>query len=160
MVYKMLKLSKKVEYAILAMQYMALKPDELYTAKQIAGENNLSYEFLAKALQILNRKGLINSVQGIRGGYNLAKNSELITIADVITALDQKAALVDCTLEDHKNGDNCDRLEFCTLKTPMMHIQHKINKILKETTIHELTKFIDVNNSNSFISMDKIEINN
>lgn len=157
----MLKLSKKVEYAILAMQYMAMK-DDLVTAKQIASDNNLSFEFLAKSLQCLNKKGLINSVQGIKGGYNLAKNPKSITVADVIKAMDQKAALVDCTIHLDADNEDCERVDFCILKNPMMHLQSKINSILRKTTIYELTKLAKLPESNgdSFINMNEIEMKN
>ena len=135
----MLKLSKKVEYAIIAMQHMAMHPQNLHTAKQIAENKNLSYEFLAKSLQCLNKKGLINSQQGTRGGYTLARPPKEITVADIIDALEQKTAIVDCTKNDMPNKQDCYRIEYCTLKDPMHKIQEKIDRIFEDTTISEIT---------------------
>ncbi len=162
----MLKLSKKVEYAILAMQYMAMCPDELINAKQIARDNDLSFEFLSKSLQILNRKGLINSVQGVRGGYNLTIDPKNITVADVIRAMDQNPSIVDCTDFNNTGEDNCSRVNNCILKNPMNYLQKKINEVLENTTIYEFTQIsekfenTDINGNNKIEKLYEIKIKN
>jgi Rrf2 family protein len=158
----MLKLSKKVEYAILAMQYMAMCPDELINAKQIAKDNDLSFEFLSKSLQILNRNGLINSVQGVRGGYNLAKHPKEITVAEIIRAVEQNSAIVDCTAEK----ETCSRVNHCIMKNPMYYLQKKIDNIFENTTVFEFTQLAESNLNNgksskqNFVKLNEIEIKN
>lgn len=133
----MIRLPKKVEYALLSMQYMAMRPSEFATAKAISEDLNISFEFLAKTLQMLMKYGLIDSRQGIKGGYSLAKSPDDISIAMVIHALGQKPQIVDCI--DEHDGD-CHRWEDCTIKHPMMTLQKKIDNILETTTIAELTQ--------------------
>lgn len=133
----MLRLSKKIEYGILSMQYLAANKDELVTAKKMAEDLQVSFEFLAKTLQTLKREGLVNTIQGMRGGYALSKNAEEISLMDIIVALEKYPEIVECGPEsDH---DNCDRKDFCTIRHPMMIIQEKIDKIFKNTYLSEFT---------------------
>lgn len=132
----MLKLSKKVEYAILGLQYMANNIERHISAKEIAEKLNLSFEFLSKTLQTLMKSGLIRSRQGLRGGYELLVAPEKISLANLIEALDGKTGIVECL----SNGkSNCGRTLDCTIREPMIQIQKKINEIFDKTTIAELT---------------------
>lgn len=132
----MLKLSKKSEYGILAMQYLAENRSELITAKEMSDKLELSFEFLAKTLQHLKREGLLKTIQGMKGGYELnvdPKNTSLMTI---ISALEKHPEIVECSHDDH---NNCERKEFCTIRNPMLILQKKIDQIFNETY---LTEFI------------------
>ena len=136
----MLRLSKKVEYALLALQYMACKKEKLVTAKEMSEKLNISFEFLSKTLQILMKKSLVESIQGIRGGYILAKPPEEITISDVIRSVDKKPGIVECLTFMTKDG-TCGRAEFCTIHEPMVRIQKKMEEVLDATTIADLAEY-------------------
>ena len=133
----MLKLSKKIEYGLLAVQYVATHPEKLVSAKEMSDKLNISFEFLSKTLQRLMKQGLVVSHQGIKGGYELAKSPEDISIADIIIALEGNPSLVECVKFD--GAITCGRAKECTIKKPLVIMQHKINKILKTTTIAEIT---------------------
>ncbi len=132
----MLKLSKKVEYSLLALQLLAQNCDKKLSAKEISETLNISFEFLSKLLQTLMKKGLVSSYQGIRGGYTLQKSAEEISIADVINALDDMPAVVDCLRDDDYCG--CDRIENCTIRLPMQKIQKEIDTMFSRTSIAHL----------------------
>lgn len=134
----MLKLSKKVEYGILALQYMAANKHEMLTAKKIAKNLDVSFEFLSKSLQKILKYNLIKSQQGIKGGYYLAKDPENISVMDVILSLGENPNIVACIDGEKMSVDECLRSDHCTLKNPMAKIQKKINKIFEETSIAEL----------------------
>ena len=134
----MFRLSKKVEYAILALQYMAEKDEAKTSVKEMSENLNISFDFLSKTMQLLNKKGLVESLQGIRGGYILGDKPEKISIADIIRAVEQRIGIVQC-FKDGK--DSCGRVEDCTIRTPMGHIQKKIDNIFESTTIKELAGF-------------------
>jgi Rrf2 family protein len=131
----MLKLSKKAEYAFLALQYMAERSGQMINAKQLASELELSFEFLSKALQSLMKAMLVNSQQGINGGYSLAKKPEYITLAEVVNAVDEKLHIVNCSPE---SPADCERQDKCNLVSPMYKIQKRINDIFYNTTIADL----------------------
>ncbi len=132
----MFKLSKKVEYAILAVQYMAMNSKGIVSAKEIAEHLNISFEFLSKALQKLMKNGIIESKQGIKGGYVLSRPAELISLADIINAQSNEIRVVDCLTDD--SDCVCVREEDCTLRSPMQNIQLRINSILKSTSLADI----------------------
>lgn len=134
----MFKFSKKIEYAILAMQFLAKNETELVSAKEMSDKLNIPYEFLSKTLQKLMKSSLIESQQGTKGGYQLSKNSKQITVEEVILAMDEKPGIVDCLNNGEVKHENCSRSGECSIKTPMFHIQGKINEIFKTTTINDL----------------------
>ncbi len=133
----MLKISKKVEYAILAVQYIATNSETRLTAKEIATDLNIDFEFLAKTLQLLKNKSIINSKKGKGGGYELIRLPEELTVSDIILAVENKERLhiVDCL--EHTNG-SCSRTDNCSMKLPFLAIQNKISKILDNTTIKDM----------------------
>lgn len=134
----MLRLSKKVEYGILSMQYLAENQNKLNTAKEISEGMNLSFEFLAKTLQTLKKNGLVNTIQGMKGGYELMDSPDKISLMDIIKALEKHPEIVECSPEnDHTN---CDREEFCTIKHPMLIIQKRIDEIFENIPLAEFVR--------------------
>src|SRR5947207_7955996 len=97
----MLRLSKKADYALIAMKHLALRGDlGSSSAREIAGLYGIPIELMAKVLQRLVRRGLLASHQGTRGGYQLARVPAQISIADVIQAIDGPVAVTACSAEE------------------------------------------------------------
>ncbi len=102
----MLRLSKKADYALIAMKHLALRPDEAAaSAREIAEQYDIPVELMAKVLQRLARKGLLASHQGTRGGYQLGRSPAAISIADVIQAVDGPFTVTACSTEE----ENCEQ---------------------------------------------------
>ncbi len=137
----MFRLSKKVEYAILALQFMSSKQGELCSAKEMSEILSIPYEFLSKSLQILMKKGIVESVQGVRGGYQLSKPADEITINDIITALEDNPSIVECLSHASKEEAlACIRSEECSIKNPMIKLQQQVHNIFKNTSLAELSE--------------------
>ena len=142
----MLKISKKTEYAIIAILDMSAKAiEELCTAKDLSLRYNIPRDILGKVLQSLAKQGIINSHQGVKGGYQLQMPLQRININTVINALEGPLNLVHC------NGEalyRCEQLENCNIKTPMEFIQTEITKFFNSITLQD---FVDNNMSLSLI---------
>jgi Rrf2 family protein len=133
----MLKLSKKTEYALMAVKYIALKPENsCVTAKEISTGYNIPYELLAKILQKLTKKNIIISYQGIRGGYSLLKNADNITLKEVISAV-ERVQITNCMKENGSKKD-CARFDCCQIRNPLSKVQLEIEKIFNQTTISQI----------------------
>jgi Rrf2 family protein len=132
----MLRLSKRVEYGLLAMQDMARRPDTVVSAKDVAERYAISQSLLAKVLQQLARAGVVRSYAGVNGGYVLALDPTTVSIEQVITAIEgSSAALVDCQdTEDH----DCAAHEHCTIKGPLAILQERINATFRSMSLAEL----------------------
>jgi len=132
----MLRLSKKVEYGILAMQYMASHPGNLFTAKSLSENLHLSYDFLAKTMQKLMRAELLDSQQGTKGGYFLARPADTIRLMDILDSLESRAELVDCVLGDK----DCEKKENCYLHGPIQLLQTKVEDIFLQTFLLDIAE--------------------
>ena len=138
----MLKFSKKVDYALMALQHIAsLQFGELHRArlvntKEIAEEYNIPVELLAKVLQVLAKNGLIESQNGPKGGYLLAREARQITIAQVISAVEGPIGITDCYHE--KEGSTCSQHEHCNIRTPLLKVQDSIYQLLNNMTIEDM----------------------
>ncbi len=120
----MLRLSKKTEYAIIALTDMAGQlPNEPVSVKAMAQAYAIPGELLGKILQTLKKARLVLSVQGTKGGYMLARNPEEIYLSEIIEAIEGPIALMSCYAQI-----DCDCVQFsrCTIKSPMQFIQNEI----------------------------------
>lgn len=91
-----MKLSRKSEYAILALVSLAKFQDEkLLTIQDLADLNQIPRKFLEQILIILKRQNLVRSIRGPHGGYKLAKTASEISLAEVIRLIDGPLAPVD-----------------------------------------------------------------
>jgi Rrf2 family protein len=131
----MLRLSKKADYALIAMKHLALRgPDGSASAREIAEQYEIPLELMAKVLQRLVRHGLLASHQGTRGGYQLARAPEWISVADVIQAIEGPVAVTACSVED----EQCDQYARCNVRDPLWRVRARILAALGECTVAEL----------------------
>ena len=131
----MLRLSKKADYALIAMKHLALLGDAgSSSAREIAGLYGIPIELLAKVLQRLVRRGLLASQQGTRGGYQLARRPSMVSVADVIEAIDGPVTVTACSSDEGM----CEQYSKCTVRDPLWRVRERILSALGECTIAEL----------------------
>jgi Rrf2 family protein len=131
----MLRLSKKADYALIAMKHLALRADRgSSSAREIAGLYGVPIELMAKVLQRLVQKGLLESHQGTRGGYKLARTPSQISVADVIQAIEGPVTVTACTTEEGQ----CEQFSKCNVRDPLFRVRERILAALGECTIAEL----------------------
>jgi FeS assembly SUF system regulator len=120
----MLRLSKKADYALIAMKHLAQKHAgaQSTSAREIAEQYGIPIELLAKVLQRLVRTKLLVSTQGTRGGYTLSRPSSAISVADVIQAIDGPFTITACSTDDH----SCDQYTRCSIRDPLWQIRERI----------------------------------
>src|SRR5271156_2051339 len=93
-----MKLTARSEYALLALVYLARqKPDDLVSADTIARAQGIPPKFLEQILLTLKRAKYLRSVKGQKGGYQLAKPVDAVTIAEIVRLLDGALAPTDST---------------------------------------------------------------
>jgi Rrf2 family protein len=131
----MLRLSKKADYALLAMRHLAGHAGRSTTsARELAEAYDIPPELLAKVLQRLVRARLLESHQGIRGGYGLKRPAKAISVADVIQAIDGPFTVTACSEVDH----SCDQWSKCSIRDPLWRIKDRIVSALAATTVADL----------------------
>lgn len=133
----MFKLSKKVEYGLIAVKHIAnsgiINP---CSAKQISRKHKIPYDLLSKILQTLKREKILMSVKGIKGGYRLSKMPEKITLASILKAVEGSNYILDCGM--HEDPGSCTIFNTCIISDPMQKIQQSIINYFNTTKLSEI----------------------
>ena len=134
----MLALTKRTEYALIALCHLAREPQAVVSAREIGQRYAVPLPLLMKVLKELQRAGLVASTRGARGGYRLAAPPERITLRTVVEALEGPARLVQCVLPERPSEGRCDLLGSCPIRQPVSKLHEKFDRFLAEVTIAEL----------------------
>jgi Rrf2 family protein len=147
----MLKLTKKADYGLMALKYLAERADAAalrakavsvqpetvaLSAKDIADAYGIPAQLLAKILQQLTKAGLLKSHAGMNGGYALAREARSISAYEVILAIDGPFFITSCT----KGAKACDLTPSCTIKEPLARVNETIAGVLKSISIQDLAE--------------------
>ena len=113
------------------------QPDDIVTSRTLADRFHIPHEIMGKVLQVLKRQNLLQSVQGVNGGYLLSKPLDKISLLEVIEALDGPVNLIACS-----NGKFCDceQLLKCNIKTPLEIIQAELAQFFYSITLSDINK--------------------
>ena len=132
----MLRLSKKADYALMAMKHLATRPDAASaSAREIAEQYDIPVELMAKVLQQLTRRELLTSHQGTRGGYRLSRPVAKISVADIIQAIDGPLTVTACSTE----SENCGQYSKCSVRDPLWKIKDRIVSALETCSLEEIS---------------------
>ena len=113
----MLRLSKKADYALIAMKHLALRPDQAASsAREIAEQYDIPVELMAKVLQ------------------RLARGASAISVADIIQAIDGPLTVTACSTGDK----NCGQYAKCSVRDPLWQIRERIAAALATVSVAEL----------------------
>jgi Rrf2 family protein len=133
----MLKLTKKADYGLMALKYLAEHPEAAaQSAKDVADAYGIPAQLLAKILQQLTKKGLLRSHAGMNGGYALARDASEISAYEVILAIDGPFFITSCT----KGTKACELTPSCTIKEPLARVNETIAGVLKSISIQDLAE--------------------
>ena len=129
----------------MALQYMAtvqygenaFSTNRLVNTKEIAEEHHIPLELLAKVLQALAKHEMVESQNGPKGGYLLAREPRDISIAQVLEAIEGPLGIADCY---HERNDQtaCDQMEHCNIRTPLLKVQESIVHLLSSMSIEDM----------------------
>ncbi|HHT9130561.1 MAG TPA: RrF2 family transcriptional regulator [Candidatus Brocadiaceae bacterium] len=134
-----MKLSKKSDYALRAMIYLSMNYQKgAVQIKEISARERIPQKFLENILLTLRKVGILNSKMGLRGGYELARSPDLITLGDVIRALDGAIAPVDCVSQ--MSYKPCTEEVTCVIRGVMMDVRNAITDVLDTMTFADMCK--------------------
>jgi Rrf2 family protein len=130
-----LQVSRKIDYGLRAMIYLAGVPvGKVISLQDLATTLHLPREFLAKILKVLTARGLVRSARGAHGGYTLARPPRDISFLEVIEAVEGPVQLNVCL--DHK--DRCDVSASCTMYQVWKVGQDRMLEVYRRTSLAEL----------------------
>ncbi len=133
----MITFSKRTDYGLIALSHLAYQEDgEATNAKTIAQKYGIPPELLAKTMQLLAKKEIVESKNGPKGGYVLSRRPESISVFEVIQAIEGHVAMANCQIGD---ASDCDQFASCPLLQPMERIQQRLVEMLKEMTLLDMS---------------------
>ena len=132
----MLKITRKVEYALIALRHMQSKdPKGLTSAKEIASQYGIPKQLLAKTLQQMARDNIIEAVQGPTGGYRIQANLSEISLKDFFERLEGPLGMMDCFFES-----DCNQINACNIRIPIQRINDNMRDMFSKMTLMEVTR--------------------
>jgi len=130
----MLKITRKVEYGLIAVKHLKERSNELVTVKEISKLYGIPREVLAKTMQKLARADIVKSVQGPYGGYKPTKKVYKTSLNSFFEILEGPTAIMDCHFDS-----GCDHLANCNIKTPMKKINDSIRNLFDNLTLADIS---------------------
>jgi Rrf2 family iron-sulfur cluster assembly transcriptional regulator len=130
--------SKPCEYAIRSLAYLASSSGGTARAEEIAQAEQLPAPVLSKILQELTRKGLLESRRGPGGGFRLARRPELITLRDVVAAVDGLDQFLECAVGLERCSDDSP----CPLHDRWKPLRARFLEYLETTTLENMARAV------------------
>ena len=131
----MMQISRKVDYALRAIVYLALQPDQQpVPVKEIAARRRIPRKFLEKIVQDLIRSGLVRSHRGARGGCTLARPPRNISFRDIIESVEGPIALNVCVAEEQR----CSVRASCNMQRVWQEGQRRLLEFFADTMVADL----------------------
>lgn len=103
--------------------------------KDIAKNQGLSETYLEQLISHMRKAGLVNSVRGAQGGYELAKQPADITVGEIIRTLEGPLAPSDCVLDEEPE---CERAGYCVTRLVWEKIMESINSVIDSITLQDM----------------------
>ena len=127
--------TRRGDYALRAVIYLAGQPEKkVVHLSDISQCQIIPEKFLSKILQDLVRVGIVKSIRGCGGGYQLARSADRITFKEVIEAVEGPIALNACL----PSPGECERVDRCKMHSVWTEGQEQLLKIFKNTTMADL----------------------
>lgn len=135
----MLSLTRKTEYALIAICHLARSRAQVVSAREIATQHTVPVPLLMNVLKRLQQTGYVTSVRGARGGYLLARPPEDISLAGLIEVMEGPVKLVRCAPPQTVHGDlKCAMSHGCQLRAPVHRVHEQLVKFLSGVSVAEL----------------------
>ena len=126
---------RDVEYALISLSAMVENSD-VQSARKLADAHRIPYGLLCKILQRLTSTSIVESMQGPRGGYRLAKSPETIFLSEIMDAVHGEQHVAPC-LDDR----DCGRIDECSIRPGVLVVQSMWDKLISGMTLMEFVDY-------------------
>ena len=131
----MLKLTRKVEYSLMALRHMQGKSiNSVSSTREIANQYNIPVEILAKTLQHMAKVNIIEAINGPRGGDRIKAKLKNINLVDFFEKVEGPLGLSDCFYDT-----NCMQIDHCNIRTPIQRINNNMINMFRSMSVQDIT---------------------
>jgi len=130
-----MKVNTKVRYGLRAILQIAdAYGGDPVPVSAISQTQEISGKYLEQVIGALRRADLVVSRKGVRGGYTVARDPKDISLWEIISALDNQTALVDCVIEP----EVCDRADDCLTRSIWTLLSRRMQEFWSSFTLADL----------------------
>ena len=130
-----MRLTTKGRFAVTAMVDLAMRGGHgPVTLASISERQQISLSYLEQLFGKLRRNNLVDSVRGPGGGYNLARPGNMISVADIVVAVDEPIDATKCGGKGNCHGEN----QQCITHELWMGLNEKIFDYLEGVTLQQM----------------------
>ncbi|MFT5286927.1 MAG: Rrf2 family nitric oxide-sensitive transcriptional repressor [Planctomycetota bacterium] len=132
-----MRITKQTDYSLRILLYLASRPGQRVSSKQIAEAHNISLNHLHKIVSVLGELGFLQVFRGAYGGLELQQDLKTVSIGAVMRAIDDKSSLVECFNEE---TNTCVISPACALKGALKQAQEAFYQSLDPLTLADVVK--------------------
>ncbi|MFC1582527.1 RrF2 family transcriptional regulator [Planctomycetota bacterium] len=141
----MFHVSTKLRYGLRSMVDLALRGTESpLSLKELSKDQDISKKYLENIFTMLHRNGIVRSIRGAKGGYQLARDPATLTVVEILDAIDGPVELIECI----ETPDNCPKSRNCLTRDFWAGLEGLIKDYLRYKTLQELVDEYKKNNEN------------
>lgn len=130
----MLRVGKMADYGLVIMNALAKQPTGLVSMEALSQQTHLSMPTVRKIMRLLVNAGLVRSLRGSKGGYQLARLPEFISVIHILAAVEGPVAITECCDEDA----SCELSGGCDMESHWSSINQLVMHILGNISLADL----------------------
>ena len=132
----MLKINRKIEYALIALKHMSHKaPGQITSAKEICDSYNTPFDPTSRVLQIMTQHEILRAEQGAHGGYQILKDLSKVSVGQLSDMIIGPIQIANCF---HGNYSQCELTHSCSVIGPMLNLNEKISQLFHSLRVTDL----------------------
>src|SRR5712671_5987275 len=135
-----MRLTAQEEYGLRCLLQVARGQEGSLTTPQIAEREGLTQAHVHKLMRFLRRAGLVKSVRGRKGGYQLARPAEQINVGAVLASLGGRLYSGDFCGQHTGNERTCVRNDDCSIRSLWIAIDQAVQRALQSTKLSDLLR--------------------
>ena len=130
-----MRLTRAGEYAVRCVMYLSGQAQGVIVSRrEVAHAMEIPEQFLGKIAQQLARAGILEIIQGSKGGFRLAISPDQMSLLDVVEAVVGEIFLNDCILRPN----SCWRSQTCSVHQVWQKARNQLRETLREATFAQL----------------------
>jgi Rrf2 family iron-sulfur cluster assembly transcriptional regulator len=134
-----MKVTPLEEYGLrLSLQIARKGPGGSATIPELAKAEDLTPAYAAKVLSILRKGGILNSLRGQSGGYQLSRDAQEITVLNIMNSMGGKLHPADFCGKHAGKHDTCVHVTSCSVRSLWNGLEHFLNGLLSQYHLSDL----------------------
>ncbi len=139
----MLSLTKKTDYALIALGYLSEQaPGTIVSAREIAERFGLPPALVMNILKTLQHGKLLTSIRGTKGGYRLIADLGRLSVHDLICVLEGPVRLAECIIVDGecRGKSTCKVSRACPIQIPIKALHRRMVSFLQDVPLTDIVR--------------------